>query len=482
MQTYANKPQQNQGASGIRKTASKPHDHTRQQDSDSALKHQINVVQHMADKSRQLKANSQQPIAQNNTGPSDSASRTSPSDGTSRTGLPDRLKAGVESLSGYSMDDVKVHYNSSKPAQLQAHAYAQGTDIHLGPGQEKHLPHESWHVVQQKQGRVQPTMQLKGGVNINDDTGLEKEADVMGAKAIHTQLSTNRTLHNSSNSGKQAVVQGKFIGHGHWMNGWSKEKLKDKLPSNLSNIWESLSQADDKLSIVSKDNKLDYNPMGSKMEHIGMGAIFIPEDFRNAIEMYVQNNQIGNQKLLERALSAFTHEMSHAYDDLINRSYKRKPNKENDEGVLNVLETELKAWKNEAIAALELSNLKNIILSNESKELIDGWLAVYYTLESEWDITEIKMGSNTVMKRMNTYFDKNKGTGQGASQSLKALLSKDKNLKKKIKNYAKKVCKKYKEFNKNINDNTLRTNLIRIKAMSGGKSNGFTKPLKKKNN
>ncbi len=100
------------------------------------------------------------------------------------TGLPDNLKSGVENLSGYSMDDVKVHYNSSKPAQLQAHAYAQGTDIHLAPGQQKHLPHEAWHVVQQKQGRVKPTMQFKGKVNINDNTGLEKEADVMGAKAL----------------------------------------------------------------------------------------------------------------------------------------------------------------------------------------------------------------------------------------------------------------------------------------------------------
>jgi|GEM_PF-4818907 len=66
------------------------------------------------------------------------------------TGLPGGLKTGIEHLSGHSMDDVKVHYNSSRPAQLQAHAYAQGTDIHLGAGQEKHLPHEAWHVVQQK--------------------------------------------------------------------------------------------------------------------------------------------------------------------------------------------------------------------------------------------------------------------------------------------------------------------------------------------
>ena len=100
------------------------------------------------------------------------------------TGLPDNLKTGMENLSGMSLDDVKVHRSSDKPAQLQAHPYAQGTDIHLGPGQEKHLPHEAWHVVQQKQGRVRPTMQMKGKVNVNDDVGLEKEADVMGAKAM----------------------------------------------------------------------------------------------------------------------------------------------------------------------------------------------------------------------------------------------------------------------------------------------------------
>ncbi len=100
-----------------------------------------------------------------------------------KTGMPDNLKNGIESMSGYSMDNVRVHYNSPKPAQLQALAYTQGTDIHVAPGQEKHLPHEAWHVVQQMQGRVQPTTQLQG-VNINDNAGLEHEADVMGEKAM----------------------------------------------------------------------------------------------------------------------------------------------------------------------------------------------------------------------------------------------------------------------------------------------------------
>lgn len=111
-----------------------------------------------------------------------------------RTGLPDKLKAGVESLSGYSLDDVQVHYNSAKPAQLQAHAYAQGTDIHVAPGQEEHLPHEAWHVVQQKQGRVRPTTQLKSKVDVNDDAGLEREADVMGRQLLKAAPSASPNL------------------------------------------------------------------------------------------------------------------------------------------------------------------------------------------------------------------------------------------------------------------------------------------------
>ena len=127
------------------------------------------------------------------------------------SGLPDNLKNGVESLSGLSMDDVKVHYNSDKPAQLNAHAYAQGTDIHLASGQEKHLPHEAWHVVQQKQGRVRPTMMMKAKVPINDDQGLEKEADVMGARALQMKpfsLSDYNTEHSVQRKGVVQKVGG----------------------------------------------------------------------------------------------------------------------------------------------------------------------------------------------------------------------------------------------------------------------------------
>ena len=102
------------------------------------------------------------------------------------TGLPDKLKGGIESLSGFDMSDVRVHFNSPRPARLQALAYTQGTHIHVAPGQERHLPHEAWHVVQQAHGRVGGTTWLGNGVPANNDCRLEQEAERMGKQAARS--------------------------------------------------------------------------------------------------------------------------------------------------------------------------------------------------------------------------------------------------------------------------------------------------------
>jgi hypothetical protein len=99
------------------------------------------------------------------------------------TGIPRPLKTRFEALSGMNLSDVRVHYNSPKPAQFDAMAYTQGHDIFVSPGQERQLPHEGWHAVQQLQGRVQPTMQ-GNGESLNDDMHLEREAELMGTKAL----------------------------------------------------------------------------------------------------------------------------------------------------------------------------------------------------------------------------------------------------------------------------------------------------------
>jgi hypothetical protein len=99
-----------------------------------------------------------------------------------RTGLPDHLKTGIETLSGLSLDDVKVHFNSTLPTSYEAHAFAQGRDIHVGPGKENSLPHEAWHIVQQRQGRVRANVEMNHRL-INADASLEREADEMGREA-----------------------------------------------------------------------------------------------------------------------------------------------------------------------------------------------------------------------------------------------------------------------------------------------------------
>jgi Domain of unknown function (DUF4157) len=99
------------------------------------------------------------------------------------TGLSNQLKSGIESLSGMDMSDVRVHRNSSKPASVNALAYTQGSNIHVAPGQDKHIAHEAWHTVQQKQGRVKATGEI-GGMRLNDSHSLESEADRMGSRAL----------------------------------------------------------------------------------------------------------------------------------------------------------------------------------------------------------------------------------------------------------------------------------------------------------
>lgn len=106
------------------------------------------------------------------------------------TGMPDGLKTKMDSAFNTDFSGVKIHSNSDKATNVGALAYTQGTDIHFGPGQFKPdtskgrelLGHELTHVIQQEQGRVKPTTEVQG-IAVNDDPGLEKEADNLGRKA-----------------------------------------------------------------------------------------------------------------------------------------------------------------------------------------------------------------------------------------------------------------------------------------------------------
>ncbi len=132
------------------------------------------------------------------------------------TGMPDSLKGGIEQLSGMDMSGVRVHYNSPEPAQIQAHAFTRGQDIHVGPGQERHLPHEGWHVVQQMQGRVRPTTRA-GGVEINDNPGLEQEADRLGDRAQSLDVGDGaQPVQMAAEPGRAVAQRQVFLGNQQW--------------------------------------------------------------------------------------------------------------------------------------------------------------------------------------------------------------------------------------------------------------------------
>lgn len=101
-----------------------------------------------------------------------------------KTGIPDSLLRKFEEMSGFDLSEVRVYYNSDKPQQvgLDVLAYAEGLNIYISPGNEEHLEHELWHVVQQLEGRTKPTT-THNGEKIDDRKNMEDEATKEGNKA-----------------------------------------------------------------------------------------------------------------------------------------------------------------------------------------------------------------------------------------------------------------------------------------------------------
>ncbi|WP_437726983.1 eCIS core domain-containing protein [Sorangium sp. So ce861] len=172
-----------------------------------------------------------------------------------RTGLPDPLKAGIERLSGLPMDDVRVHYNSTIPAELDALAYTQGSEIHVAPGQERHVPHEAWHVVQQKQGRVRATTQLMGR-GINDEPALEAEADRLGRLAARGDARAVPAPFVPGHAGSASVGPG----------GAGAPRVQIVSPSAPRTIVQRM------IGVTERDGKLDAKGDGKRPPGAGAGG------------------------------------------------------------------------------------------------------------------------------------------------------------------------------------------------------------------
>lgn len=93
---------------------------------------------------------------------------------------------------GADFSGVKVNANSNKATEMGALAYTQGEELHFAPGQynpgsqagKELIGHELSHVKQQREGRVQANTSINGQP-VNNNAGLEKEADDLGKKAAN---------------------------------------------------------------------------------------------------------------------------------------------------------------------------------------------------------------------------------------------------------------------------------------------------------
>ncbi len=88
--------------------------------------------------------------------------QTAPPPLLNRTNIPDALKKRLEQESGFSLDAVRVFYNSAKPEKYNAKAYTQGYGIYLAPGHADELEHELRHMLQKMRGEVSTTKTVAG--------------------------------------------------------------------------------------------------------------------------------------------------------------------------------------------------------------------------------------------------------------------------------------------------------------------------------
>jgi len=179
-------------------------------------------------------------------------------------GLPATVQTQMEGALGADFSNVNIHTNSQSATDVGALAYTQGNDVHFAPGQynpesssgQELIGHELTHVVQQREGRVQPTTQA-AGLPVNDDKGLESEADAGGQKAVQmkSEFKSTKSLDNNIFSN---TIQ-KIEANPDNVNTSTNANSSPSQPINQDNINQSIDQQHDKDLFI---NHGVYGPRG----------------------------------------------------------------------------------------------------------------------------------------------------------------------------------------------------------------------------
>ncbi|WP_339734491.1 DUF4157 domain-containing protein [uncultured Sunxiuqinia sp.] len=136
--------------------------------------------------------------------------------------LPEDLQTRIETSFGQDFSDVALQKNSIEAREMNALAFTQSEKIHFAPGQfnpntEKGrnlIGHEFTHIAQQRSGVVKPTRVLRKRFTVNDDRGLEADAERFGRKAVRGETiskyqSASLGMRNSMRTvqAKSSVIQ-----------------------------------------------------------------------------------------------------------------------------------------------------------------------------------------------------------------------------------------------------------------------------------
>ncbi|MGN6109900.1 MAG: eCIS core domain-containing protein [Kofleriaceae bacterium] len=148
--------------------------------------------------------------------------------------LEDAIRRQMEQLFGADFSAVRIHHGDHAPAAGAA-AYTQGADIHFAPGRydphtasgKEILGHELAHVLQQARGGVGSTG-LAGGHALNDDGGLEAEAEQAGARVARGEpVSIGGGATSATAASGGAVIQRVKLMWNASDERWQREKKGD---------------------------------------------------------------------------------------------------------------------------------------------------------------------------------------------------------------------------------------------------------------
>ena len=203
--------------------------------------------------------------------------------------LPNKLLFAAKSLTGLSLENVDVIYDSPKTEQYQSDGFVKNNEIHLAKGNKGLIGHETWHMIQRIQNRVRTGEKTNPHFTINKNKNLENEAHIMGDKLMRMNIGSsplkkpsyqfNNNKNNSNAWMKNSIVQlsGKNIDSYSWDNGEFKKgrnrisinkinKVKELLDEKYSGyLWVSLN--DNKTTYVLKKEFTNYKKKLETKKH-----------------------------------------------------------------------------------------------------------------------------------------------------------------------------------------------------------------------